>query len=64
MKHYFLYQKIIGLIFLAVGILAPIICDGDATVSVIYLPIGIYLIFTRKRCVVYPEGNQGENTQK
>ena len=51
MRKYFLKQKLIGLVLIICGILAPVILDGDATVSVLFLPLGAYLIFTRN-CVI------------
>ena len=51
MRKYFIKQKLIGLVLIMCGILAPVILDGDATVSVLFLPLGAYLIFTRN-CVI------------
>ena len=51
MKKYFIKQKLIGLALIICGILAPVVLDGDATVSVLFLPLGSYLIFTRN-CVI------------
>ena len=44
-------QKFIGLIAIAVSIASPILLDGDATISVIMLPLGIYMIFTKKKVI-------------
>ena len=44
-------QKFIGLIAIAVSIVSPILLDGDATISVIMLPLGIYMIFTKKKVI-------------
>ena len=51
MRKYFIKQKLIGLALIMCGIIAPVILDGDATVSVLILPLGAYLIFTRN-CVI------------
>lgn len=40
-------QKLFGLTLLAVGISTPII-NGDATISVPTLPLGLYLLFTKE----------------
>ena len=45
-------QKFIGLIAIAVSIASPILLDGDATISVIMLPLGIYMIFTKEKVIM------------
>ena len=52
MRKYFIKQKLIGLVLIMCAILAPVILDGDATVSVFMLPLGAYLIFTRNRVII------------
>ena len=51
MRKYFIKQKLNELALIMCGILAPVILDGDATVSVLFLPLGAYLMFTRN-CVI------------
>ena len=41
-------QKIIGLLLFIIGIIEPIILDGDAVLSVLIVPLGIYAIFTKE----------------
>lgn len=41
-----LKQKAMGLILIAIGVVAPVLLDGDATASVILLPIGLYLVLS------------------
>lgn len=41
-----LKQKAMGLILVAISVVAPILLDGDATASVILLPIGLYLVLS------------------
>ena len=41
-------QKIIGLLLFIIGIIEPIILDGDAALSVLIVPLGIYAIFTKE----------------
>lgn len=50
-RIYFLKQKMCGFLFIIIGILCPIFLDGDATVSIVVVPIGLYLLFT-KECVM------------
>lgn len=45
-------QKVTGLVFIAIGCLLPVILDGDATASILLIPIGLYITFT-KELVLY-----------
>ena len=50
---YYIKQKLSGVVFAAIGIITPIICDGDATFSLIALPLGIWLIFTKEKVMMF-----------
>ena len=50
---YFLKQKLCGLVIVGFGILIPFVLDGDATASVIIIPLGLFLIFTRQRVMEF-----------
>ena len=50
---YFLKQKLCGLIIAGFGVLIPFLLDGDATASVILIPFGLFLIFTRQRVMEF-----------
>ena len=55
-KHkllYFLKQKLCGLVIAGIGVLIPFLLDGDATASVIIIPLGLFLIFTRQRVMEF-----------
>lgn len=41
-------QKLLGLAAIGLSIASPLLLDGDATISVIMLPLGIYAIFTKE----------------
>lgn len=41
-------QKVTGLAFIAIGCLLPVILDGDATVSILLIPMGLYITFTKE----------------
>lgn len=45
-------QKLIGLLAIGVSIASPLLLDGDATVSVIMLPLGLYLLFTKEKVIM------------
>ena len=44
-------QKFIGLLMISLSIASPILLDGDATISVIMLPLGLYVLFTKERMI-------------
>lgn len=46
---YFIKQKLIGISLLVAGIIAPVILDGDGTISIIGVPLGLFLIFTKNK---------------
>ena len=50
---YYIKQKLSGLTMVAMGIITPIICSGDATFSLIALPLGIYLLFTKEKVMMF-----------
>lgn len=50
---YYIKQKLSGLTLAVVGIIIPFICDGDATFSLIALPLGIWLLFTKEKAMIY-----------
>ena len=45
-------QKLIGLLAIGVSIASPLLLDGDATISVIMLPLGIYMLFTKEKVIM------------
>ena len=44
-------QKLIGLLAIGISIVTPLLLDGDATISVITLPLGLYLLFKKKKVI-------------
>lgn len=46
-----LKQKIMGAGLIIISILAPIILDGDATLSILLFPLGLCLLITKERMV-------------
>ena len=45
-------QKLLGLLAIGVSIASPLLLDGDATISVIMLPLGLYLLFTKEKVIM------------
>lgn len=52
-RTYYIKQKLSGLTMAAVGIIIPIICDGDCTFSLFALPLGIWLLFTKEKVMMF-----------
>ena len=52
-RTYYIKQKLSGLTLAAIGIVMPILLDGDGTFSIIALPLGIYLIFTKEKIMMF-----------
>ena len=52
-KIYYIKQKLSGLTMAAIGILTPFLCDGDATFSLIALPLGLFLMFTKEKVMMF-----------
>ena len=50
---YYIKQKLSGLTLAAIGIITPILFGGDATFSLIALPLGIWLIFTKEKVMMF-----------
>ena len=48
---YFLKQKMMGIALIIISILIPIINNGDATASLLFLPLGIYVLFTKEKVI-------------
>ena len=45
-------QKLIGVVAIGISIASPLLLDGDATISVIMLPLGIYVLFTKEKVIM------------
>ena len=52
-RTYYIKQKLSGFTMAAVGIITPILLDGDATFSLIALPLGIWLLFTKEKVMMF-----------
>ena len=52
---YFLKQKMMGIALIIISILIPIINNGDATASLLFLPLGIYMLFTKKKVIMWKD---------
>ena len=50
---YYIKQKLSGFTMAAIGIITPILLDGDATFSLVALPVGIWLLFTKEKVMMF-----------
>lgn len=50
---YYLKQKVLGLAAVGVAIVCPLLLDGDATASIIMLPLGLYSLFTKEKICTF-----------
>lgn len=50
---YYIKQKLSGLTMAAIGIFTPFLLEGDATFSLIALPLGIWLLFTKEKAMMF-----------
>ena len=50
---YYMKQRLSGAIMAAIGIVTPFVLAGDATVSLVTLPLGIFLLLTREKVMTF-----------
>lgn len=50
---YYIKQRLCGLVMIAIGIIAPFLLDGDATFTLVTLPLGIFLFWTKERVMTF-----------
>lgn len=50
---YYIKQRISGAIMAVIGIVTPFVLDGDATFSLVALPLGIFLLLTREKVMTF-----------
>ena len=51
-RQYFLKQRLTGIFLLLFTILAVMPTGGDATIAIITVPLGLYLLFTKEMLLV------------
>ncbi len=50
---YCIKQRMSGIIMACIGIIAPLVLDGDATFSIIALPLGVFLLLAREKVMTF-----------
>lgn len=51
-RQYFLKQRLTGVFILVFTVLAVMATGGDATIAIITVPLGLYLLFTKEMLLV------------
>ena len=52
-RLYYIKQRLSGLARATIGVIVPFLLDGDATVSLFALPLGIFLMLTREKILTF-----------
>lgn len=50
---YYMKQCLSGAVMAAIGIVMPFVLDGDATFSLVTLPLGIFLLLTKEKVMTF-----------
>ncbi len=50
---YYIKQRLSGLIMAAIGVITPFLLDGDATLPLIAVPLGIFLVLTEEKVMMF-----------
>lgn len=52
-RLYYMKQRLSGAIMTTIGIVSPFILNGDATFSLFVLPLGVFLLLTQEKVMVF-----------
>jgi len=52
-RLYYIKQRLSGVIMATIGIITPFVLDGDATVSLFALPLGMFLMMTKEKVMTF-----------
>lgn len=50
---YYMKQRLSGVMMTVIGIIMPFVLDGDATVSLVAFPLGIFLMMTKEKVMTF-----------
>ena len=51
-RWYFIKQRLSGIFLIVLTMILIKLLDGDATIALITVPLGLYLAFTKEMCIV------------
>lgn len=60
-RQYFLKQRLTGVFLLVFTVLAVMATGGDATIAIITVPLGLYLLFTKEMLLVNVKESEAGN---
>lgn len=52
-RLYYMKQRLSGVMMVAIGVIMPFVLDGDVTVSLVALPLGIFLLLTKEKVMTF-----------
>ena len=52
-RIYYIKQKLMGLAAVGISVASPLLLDGDATISVLMLSLGIFLMVTKEKVCMF-----------
>lgn len=52
-RLYYIKQRLSGLVMIVSGIVIPFLFEGDITFSLLALPLGIFLLLSKERVLVF-----------
>lgn len=52
-RIYYIKQKLMGLAAVGISVASPLLLDGDATISILMLPLGIFLMVTKEKVCMF-----------
>lgn len=52
-RMYFIKQKLSGVTMVTIGIITPFLLDGDATFSLIAVPMGVWLLISKQKIMMF-----------
>lgn len=52
-RLYYMKQRLSGAVMAGIGIIIPFVFDGDATFSLVALPLGIFLLLTKEKVMTF-----------
>lgn len=48
-RLYYIKQKLFGLFIITISIICPFVMDGDATPSLLFVPLGLLFMFSKEK---------------
>ena len=52
-RLYYMKQRLSGVMMVAIGVIMPFVLDGVVTVSLVALPLGIFLLLTKEKVMTF-----------